>query len=395
MRPILYVVIAAVVALAVVGGLSGYFLPTTGGRGGEGAVAAGGAALTQGAENEETAVKTEATGATEVVVSTTTIGGSVVKYVVPPDEIISGGPPKDGIPSIDTPKFMSAEEADEFLDPDDIVIGLFYKGEARAYPHRILVWHEIVNDVVAGDPVAVTWCPLCFSAITYLRVLGEPVEFGVSGKLYNSDLVMYDRKTDTYWSQILGIAILGELAGHRLEAIQTDVMTWSAWKGLHPDTKVLSPETGYLRNYDVDPYGRYYVDRYLIAPVKHLDDRLHPKALVYGLIINGEQKAYAVASIAKQRVLNDLVGGEPIVVVSPFEGFVRAYSREVDGQTLEFEWRGGAIFDKQTGSEWSVYGEAVSGPMKGTRLNQVLVVHSFWFAWAAFYPSTDLYGEAP
>jgi len=335
-------------------------------------------------------------GRVVVAVSTTKLsGGTVLKYVVPPDEIVSGGPPKDGIPSIDRPRFVSAEEAERFMRTNDIVIGLYYKGVARAYPHKILVWHEIVNDVVAGDPITITYCPLCYTSTAFIRILdGEPVEFGVSGKLYNSDLVMYDRKTDTYWSQHWGVGILGELAGQALQRIQVDVMTWSKWKSLHPDTEVLSKETGFARPYGKDPYAGYYTSSEIWFPVKNRDDRLHPKAIVHGIIIDSHVKAYEEESIAKAKLLNDVAGETPILVISPVEQFVRAYSRVVDGRVLDFEWRGGKIFDKQTGSEWNVYGEAVSGPMKGNRLQPVVIFPAFWFAWAAFFPDIELYSEA-
>ncbi|MEM3031590.1 MAG: DUF3179 domain-containing protein [Nitrososphaerota archaeon] len=340
--------------------------------------------------------KTEkAVAQAQVTVMTTRLAGGVeLRYVVSPDEIVSGGPPKDGIPSIDKPRFASAEQAESFMRADELVVGLYHKGVARAYPLKILVWHEIVNDVVAGDPIVVTYCPLCYTSTAFIRVLeGEPVEFGVSGKLYNSDLVMYDRKTDTYWSQIWGVAILGKLAGQALQRIQVDVMTWEKWKNLHPDTEVLTTETGFSRPYGRDPYAAtgYYTDTQIWFPVKNRDDRLHPKAIVHGIIIGGKVKVYEEKSIANAKLMNDNVAETPILVVSPMEQFVRAYSRVVDGHVLEFEWRGDKIFDKQTGSEWSVYGEAVAGPLKGKSLQQIVVFPGFWFAWVAFFPSLKLY----
>ncbi len=331
-----------------------------------------------------------------IAVSTTRLpNGLEVRYVVPPDEIVSGGPPKDGIPSIDSPVFVSAEEAESFMNPDDMVIGLYYKGVARAYPHKILVWHEIVNDVVAGDPIAVTYCPLCYTSIAFLRVIdGEPVEFGVSGRLFNSNLVMYDRRTDTLWSQQWGIAILGPLAGTKLKMIQVDVMRWSTWRELHPDTEVLSPETGYSRPYGDDPYAAYlyYTSDDVWFPIKNRDDRLHPKTLVYGIILGPEAKAYHAETLYAERVVNDEFAGRAIVIFSPMEGLVRAYERRLGGSVLEFEWRDGKIVDKQTGSEWNVYGEAVAGPLEGRKLKEIVIFPGFWFSWAAFFPDIPLYG---
>ena len=160
-----------------------------------------------------------------------------IKHLIPLDKIRGGGPPKDGIPSIDEPIFASVEDA-ECVSNSDTVIGLEINGDAKAYPLFIMVWHEIVNDEVGGVPVAVTYCPLCYTNQVFERIINdEPVEFGTSGKLYNSNLVMYDRLTDSYWSQALGTAIKGELTGEQLEIIPFDVITWGDWKVLHPDSK--------------------------------------------------------------------------------------------------------------------------------------------------------------
>jgi hypothetical protein len=328
-----------------------------------------------------------------ITVTTTALDGGEVRYVVSPDEIVSGGPPKDGIPSIDSPRFIRADEAD-FLRGEELVVGIFYRGVSKAYPHRILVWHEIVNDVVADEPISVTYCPLCYTATAYRRVLGGNVTtFGVSGKLYNSDMVMYDRLTDTYWSQHLGIGIYGPLAGVALERVQVYVMTWSKWRELHPDTLVLSTETGFSRPYGRDPYSPYgyYRSRDIWFPVKNLDDRLHPKAIVHGVVIDGVAKVYEQRSIARVKVLNDEVAGQPVVIVSPLEQYAMAYSRKLGENLLEFTWEDGRLVDTQTRSLWNMDGEAVSGPLKGGKLSPIVVYPAFWFAWSAFYPGVELY----
>jgi hypothetical protein len=162
-----------------------------------------------------------------------------VKHLIPLDKIKGGGPPKDGIPSIDNPVFVDVSDS-RFVSNSDTVIGLEINGEAKAYPLFILVWHEIVNDSVGGVPVSVTYCPLCYTNQVFERVIdGNEVEFGTSGKLYNSNLLMYDRLTESYWSQALGMAVKGELSGHQLNLIPFDVITWGDWKTLHPDTKDL------------------------------------------------------------------------------------------------------------------------------------------------------------
>jgi hypothetical protein len=327
--------------------------------------------------------------------STGTLSSSAtdgVESLVPLEMIVSGGPPKDGIPSIDNPRFVSAAEADAFLSEDEIVFGLFLDGVARAYPTQILVWHEIVNDYVNDRPVLITYCPLCFTGAAFERSInGEAVEFGTSGKLYNSDLVIYDRKTDSYWSQILGAAIVGELTGYELTRIPLDHITWRKWKKLHPGTEVLSRETGFNRAYSVDPYSSYYTSPNIVFPVENRDDRLPPKAVTYGVEINGKFKAYLIEDIASLVVINDHIGGEDILILGRQDGPFRSFYRNVDDDTLEFEVIGTRIFDKQTGSEWNINGEAISGPLKNKQLEQVVGTVNFWFAWVAFYPETDLY----
>lgn len=323
------------------------------------------------------------------------------RYIVPPEKIVSGGVPKDGIPSIDSPKFVTVKEARKYLSDGELVAGIKIGDDARAYPLMILVWHEIVNDVVGGKPVAITFCPLCYSVIAFERILdGEPVEFGVSGLLYNSNLVMYDRKTESLWSQMLGMAIAGHKAGERLKFIPIDVMKFSDWVRLNPNTKVLSTDTGYPRPYGRDPYGNYYRSPLIWFPVENKDDRLFPKEIVYGIDMVTERKAYWMDALVKAGVINDVVAGKPIVIFALGDWKVRFFYRTLSnaiGSALEFEFKEGKIFDKQTGSEWNFDGVAIEGPLKGMRLERVPQAYaSFWFAWVAYYPDTGLYvGEIP
>jgi len=315
-----------------------------------------------------------------------------VKHIVPLDRIVSGGVPMDGIPSIDRPKFIASMEADRFLSGEEVVFGLYYGREARAYPAMIMVWHEIVNDVVNGQPVLVTYCPLCYAAIAYERVIdGVAVEFGVSGKLYNSDLVMYDRLTKSFWSQILGKAIVGQYAGRELKRIPLDLTTWRLWKQLHPDTVVLSKDTGFSRAYGVDPYLGYYDSDEVWFPLEHRDQRMNSKTLIYGLTMGSSRTAYPVQIIAKHVVLNDEVGGFKIAVWALGKTSARAFDRAVGNVTLDFTSEAGRIFDIQTHSEWNLDGVAISGPYRGTHLTRIAGITCFWFAWAAFYPDTGLY----
>ncbi|MBI2326728.1 DUF3179 domain-containing protein [Candidatus Curtissbacteria bacterium] len=275
-----------------------------------------------------------------------------MKAKIPFSELRSGGPPKDGIPSIDNPKFISLSEADKFLEEDDPVLGLDYKGIARAYPHRIMNWHEIVNDTVAGDPILVTYCPLCFTGIAFERKIdGRQTTFGVSGKLYKSNLVMYDRATETLWNQLGGEAIIGEHLGKKLKQVPLETITWDDWKKKHPNTEVLSTDTGFSRNYGQNPYVGYETDRDTFGTVFE-DDRLHPKAKIWGIEIDEKFKAYSDEALSGVGDLNDSFAGKNLKI-----------SRGQDGAVT--------ITDE-------------SG-------KDLVPTISFWFAWFAFHPETELY----
>jgi hypothetical protein len=315
---------------------------------------------------------------------------SETNALVPVDRIVSGGPGRDGIPSIDRPKFVSAQESS--LQNGDLVLGLEIDGDARAYPLDILVWHEIVNDVVGGEPVAVTYCPLCFTNQVFKRTIeGEVVEFGTSGKLYNSNLVMYDRSTESYWSQALGQAITGELAGYRLERVPFDVAYWEDWKALNPESRVLSQDTGFGRPYGADPYGDYYTSPSIWFPVSNRDDRLGPKEIVIGLEHSGTYRAYPLSEIENVHAINDEIEGRQILIASHYPFMARAFDRMVDGQILDFEYKDGQMTDRQTGSVWDFDGIATEGMLEGKQLKRLPFDQGFWFEWAAFHPETELY----
>ena len=313
------------------------------------------------------------------------------KHIVPLDKIKGGGPPKDGIPSIDNPKFVPVSES-QFVPDTTFVIGLDINGEKRAYPLFIMVWHEIVNDSVGGVPVAVTYCPLCFTNQVFERVIdGKEVEFGTSGKLYNSNLVMYDRLTDSYWSQALGVAITGELTGYELKRIPFDVISWADWKTLHPDTLVLTTETGHIRSYGVDPYGDYYTDPRIIFPVDHKDDRMHPKEIILGFYEEEVYKAYKQEDVESAIVINDKINTQSMMLVSLFSGDSRAFDRTVDGKVLTFDFVDDVIIDLESKSEWNYDGVAISGSMEGIQLVRLPFNPGFWFEWVAFHPDTEVY----
>lgn len=333
-------------------------------------------------------------------------------HSVPLDEFVGGGPPKDGIPSIDEPKFVSVAEADRFLAPREPVAVLEVAGTARAYPLQILIWHEIVNDEIAGQPVAVTYCPLCNSTVAFSReVEGEVLEFGTTGMLRNSDLVMYDRQTESWWQQITADAVVGELTGTKLDVLPSQVLSWAEFRRIHPDGEVLSRDTGFGRDYGSNPYAGYDRDpRSQPFLLQGEPDRsLPPKERVAAIEI-GERSAvvYPFSRLEDEAPINDEIAGRPIVVFfdpdvasaldSPVlsegrdVGAAAVFERAGGGRTLTFE-RGpdpGAFRDAETGSTWDMGGRAIAGRLEGARLEQVPHDDQFWFALAAFFNDADI-----
>ncbi|MBL7055374.1 DUF3179 domain-containing protein [Candidatus Woesearchaeota archaeon] len=307
------------------------------------------------------------------------------KYIIHPSKILSGGPPKDGIPSLDVPKFIPAHEADTQVDDDDLVLGLFYDGVAKAYPHKILNWHEIVNDKINGERILITYCPLCRTGIAFKPIVnGQEVEFGTSGKLYNSELVMYDRLTDSYWSQTPGKAIIGSATGQVLEKVPLDTVRWKDWRKAHPDTQVLRKETGFIRDYSRNPYEGYENSERLYFPVESSDDRLHAKKIVFGVEFNGKSKAYEESDVQRDELINDVIGDVPIVVLwDDVLNTVKIFERTFEGEALEFRIENDKILDNKKG-EWDVN-------EMSSKLEVVDTFGHFWFSWVSFYPETELY----
>lgn len=317
------------------------------------------------------------------------------RYTVHPSQLRQGCPGgTDCIPSIDDPTFQSADEA-AWLASGDLVIGVEIDGETRAYPLRILNVHEIVNDRVAGEPVAVTYCPLCRSGLVFSREVDDStLTFGVSGKLLDANLVMYDRQTETYWSQLSGEAVVGSLVPRKLEILPSTITTWGEWKRAHPDTQVLSRNTGiYPRDtYGSNPYGSYANSSRVGFGVGEVDDRLPAKELVYGVAVGNASRAYPAETVSERGVLNDEVGGLLLAVVEdPEDGSVRILLRQRDDETLRFSVTDGQLVDQQ-GHRWSYGGEALEGPREGTRLEEIPTHGVYWFAWSSFHPETSIYG---
>ncbi len=299
----------------------------------------------------------------------------------------------DAIPPIDQPVYGDASAGD-WLAPDDLVLGYVSAGQAYAYPFKNLNYHEIVNDDLGGVPVLISYCPLCRSAIVYdRRVDGDVLSFGNTSALYESDLVMVDRTTGSYWWQVAGTAIVGPLTDAALEPLPSVVATWTDWASLHPETLVLTRATGFSRPYERDAFAGYadIIDSGRFPfPVGEAarDARLRPSALVVGVVINEVARAYPVENLIDP--INDEVGGNQIVVF-PTEGGATVFGAVVDGLTLRFELRDGDFVDVETGSVWTSSGVAVSGTRQGATLTAFPSRTTFWFAFVGAFPDVELH----
>jgi hypothetical protein len=337
------------------------------------------------------------------------------KHSVPYDEILSGGVPKDGIPAIDDPTFVSVEAADDWIEDVEPVIQVQTANAVKAYPLQILTWHEIVNDTVGDTPLSITFCPLCNTAIVFERSLPEQeavLDFGTSGRLRFSNLIMYDRQTETWWQQATGEAIAGELTGSQLAFHPAQIVSWEDFKVHHAEGQVLSRDTGYGRSYGQNPYAGY--DSINQSPFLYegpeTPDTLPPMARVLAVESGDETVAYPFAELQQEQVVNDTVGTTAIVLfwqagtASALDdqvlaagrdvGTANAYRRTVDGQELTFRSADGQFVDEQTESVWNAQGEALRGELAGTRLEPVVAINHFWFSWAAFKPETRVYRDS-
>jgi hypothetical protein len=325
-------------------------------------------------------------------------------------EILYGGVTKDGIPAIDHPQFVGVVAADGFLRPGEPVIVFQVADDVRAYPIQILIWHEIVNDVVGGVPVAVTYCPLCNTGIVFERTInGRTLDFGVSGRLRFSNQIMYDRQTESWWQQETGQAIVGTLTGLQLTYRPAEMISWATFKAAHPKGRVLSQNTGYSRPYGTNPYSGY--DSGTSLPPLYQGtpppNTLPPMERVLAVAVNGQVVAYPYSVLQQVHVVNDMVGGTDVVVFwvpgtnSPLDasavasgrdvGSATLFSRAENGQTLTFTYGGSGFVDAQTSSTWNALGHATGGPLAGQALTPVAAFDSFWFSWAAFQPHTRVY----
>ena len=333
------------------------------------------------------------------------------------EEIVWGGVRVDGIPPLDLPSTIAPEDA-TWLEPGEAVFGVVINGEARAYPLRIMDWHEMTNDIVGGVPLSLAYCTLCGAGIAYdgRAPNGETYTFGTSGFLYRSNKLMYDRVTQTLWNQFTGKPVLGSLVGAtdtegaplRLNLFPLVLTSWEDWVAQHPETSVIDINTGYARPYKPGmPYGDYFSESTTMFPVWIRSGELNTKSFVYGLRIGGDRKAYQLSAIARERVVNDAVGDRPVVLVAArgriqTEGFhdrIGPIAYASGGEVRAFD-RGEQSFTPTddpdllldaTGGEWRVTEEALLGP-GDERLERINGHLAYWFGWYAFYPDTEVYG---
>lgn len=277
--------------------------------------------------------------------------------LIPEQEIFSGGPPRDGIPAIDLPDFIHADNAD-FLQPDDRILGVQINGQAKAYPIRILNWHEIVNDRIGAQAFAVTFCPLCGTGVVFDSTLpnGQTASFGVSGLLYNSDVLLYDRETESLWSQMLTKAVTGPMKGQSLTMLPVRHTSWAEWKKRYPDTLVLSTKTGYFRDYSRNPYSGYEQSQRLYFSVSHIaPNRYHPKERVLGIEVEGHFKAYPFYELNKNQQAK--------------------FDDQLAGKKLQVHWQA------KSEQAW----------VTDSQGREIPAITGFWFAWYTFHPNTEVF----
>ena len=338
------------------------------------------------------------------------------RHTVPYEEIV----PilfRDAIRSLDQPTFVSAEEADDWLPGSDPVIAVELEGDSRAYPLRIMASHEIVNDRFGDLPVVITYCPLCNSALVFNSSFdGKALQFGTTGLLRKSDLIMYDRSSETLWQQFTGEGIVGKYAGERLEFLPSSIVSFDDYRSAFPEGQVLSQDTGFGFGYDLSSYEAYDqigADPYLFIQFDgevqdiEIDRRLPAMERVVSLSLDGSDVAYPVSLLSEVGVVNDTQSGVDLAVFHTFgttSAFYNPFSQRfddvgatgvfdptVDGEKLTFSKEGDSIVDDQTGSTWNILGQAVDGPLSGQQLESIVHGDHFWFSWAAFKPDTLIY----
>jgi hypothetical protein len=318
-------------------------------------------------------------------------------WLIPKDQIFDGGPGKDGIPALTNPQFASVSSTN-YLKNNDLVLIMKAGNEIRIYPHPILDWHEIINDEISGTKFALTYCPLTGTGIAWDRVLnGKETTFGVSGLLYNSNLIPYDRGSNSNWSQMKLLSVNGSLLGTSPNLFSVIETTWLTAKQIFPNAKVVTTSTGHSRSYGTYPYGDYKTNNgLLIFPVSPDDSRLPRKERVLGVLSNGEARAYRFQENGFNiDLLNDVIGAKSVAIIhSKGRNIFTAYQSELeDGTTVTLSAVQNelpVIMNDSNGNKYNIFGEVTEGPQQSKKLKPVTSMLAYWFAWAAFYPNTSI-----
>ena len=320
-------------------------------------------------------------------------------WLVPRNRVFDGGPGKDGIPSIDNPVFESVVTAANDFPDDWLVIGVKAGNEVKAYPHYILDWHEIVNDEVGPTKIALTYCPLTGTAISWNRTVdNQETTFGVSGLLYNSNLMPYDRRSNSTWSQMRLDAVNGALIGTTIETEHIIETTWGTWKSMFPESQVLTTETGFNRDYGRYPYRDYRTSNTLIFPVENENDDLHPKTRVLGLTINNRTVVYALDHFDENQteIIVDKIGETDLIVVGNktknfIAGFENPYSNEDVTFSAPNNNNSFTVMVDNLGNEYDLFGNVVAGPDLGKQLHWIPSSYiGYYFSWVAFHPDLEV-----
>jgi len=313
-------------------------------------------------------------------------------WLIPFEEVVDGGTGKDGIPSIDNPVFTSVSSSNtNYLKDDDLVVGIIKNGDTRVYPYSILNWHENVNDNFNGDPITISYCPLTGTAFAWESKSGDkPTTFGESGLIYNNNLILYDRRTGTKWSQLKLQAINGSLIRERLNLSNVVETDWKTWKTLYPNSKVLSTDTGFDRNYNVYPYGNYREKQnFFLFPLSPLNNALPNKERVYAILSDSESIVYRFQNFQNGKALKQNFDGKNYLVVGNGK-LINSFELNSSQKLLNYSYNSNspsAFFTDDEGNIWSLFGKAISGPRTGEVLVGAKSVVSYWFAVAAFYPN--------
>ena len=327
------------------------------------------------------------------------IVGNSVKGVwsIPVKDIYDSGAGKDGIPSIDAPRFFESNNTliDSYLFDEDLVIGLFANGEARAYPHKILDYHEIVNDAMHGKSFSISYCPLTGSSFGWeSKVGGQQTSFGVSGLLYNSNLILYDRYSDSYWSQMLQKSISGKSIHQIPKSFDVVESTWGMWKKMYPETKVLSNNQGFDRDYKVYPYGGYKKDdTFLLFPLSRKDNRLDLKERVLAVLHKDEPVVFRLINFYGARTKRISFKTDDLLIVGN-ANVLKAFSLSLQQRELSFSYSfkdTPHFFSDNEGNQWSIFGEAISGPRKGEKLQATNSLMTYWLAVPPFFSQIQVY----